>query len=191
MKNNKFEAIEALINLATNICIQNRESEIQQIDNEKKLILWIAGLATGLEIFILSNIKWSSLSCFASSLYIISSLAFIYNAFLALVSYQMVTRLQSLDIRIKRSYNKQCLFLTGILYSNLPKTEELLKDLESGEITLKLKNLEYLGNNGLLQSNIIKLAKRMNSIIDDSASKVLIFQFIVSICLFCIYQGLF
>lgn len=67
MTNNKAESIKMLIDQITNRCIQNRESSIQQIDNEKKLILWIAGLAIGLEIFILNTIKWGSLDWSLSS----------------------------------------------------------------------------------------------------------------------------
>lgn len=191
MKNTKLEAIETLINLVTNTCLQNKESEIQQIDNEKKLILWIAGLAIGLEIFTLNSIKWESLSRFTAFLYVLSGLAFMYNAFLALVAYQMITRLQSIDTKIKKSYNNQCIFLNGVLYSNLPKLQTLYEDLESGKITLKLKELEYFGRKELLKNPIIKWAKRANSIINESASKVLIFQFIASICLFCIYNRVF
>lgn len=109
-----------------------------------------------------------------------------YNTFLALVAYQMITRLQNIDTEIKKSYNDQYTFLIGNLHSNLSKAETLYQDLENDEITSKLSNLEYFGKKKLLKNPMIKLAKRMNSIIDESASRVLIFQFIVSICLFCI-----
>ena len=191
MFNKITESIETLINQVTNRCIQNRESEIQQIDNEKKLLLWIAGLALGLELFIINNIKWEHLNWFSAILYTISGLAFLYNAFLALVAYQMINNLHGIDAEIKKSYNLQCIFLIELIHSSPHKIEELNDDLKRGELTLKLMNLEYFGKKELLKNPIINLAKRMNRIVGDSASKVLIVHFIVSICLFCTYNRVF
>ncbi len=189
MNKTQNESIEKLINLVTDTCIQNKESEIQQIETMKKLNLWIFGLATGLEIFTLSNNKWEYLNGFSSWLFVFAGLTFIYNAFLALVVYQMVTRLQSVDSKLKESYNYQRLLLISALYSNFSNVEELRKDLESGELTTKLNGLEYFGRKDLLKNSIIKVSKRMSTVIDQSASKVLLAQFIISACLF-FYQQL-
>src|ERR1022692_1917608 len=82
-----FTEIEKITREISDTYIRHHESEIKYTQEKAKLTLWIIGLSIGIELFILNKLdKHEINSIYKSSLLIIISFVFVFNAFLGLLT---------------------------------------------------------------------------------------------------------
>lgn len=183
--------IEKITNQLTDAYLENNISDMNGFMEIKKLTLWIVGLATALELYLLNLYSLGDVIGISKFLFISSIALFLLNSIGALYLNKMVTYLYVASLKKQRDFNLQRVLILNSIDLGLQLKNDLLSDLKSKELPLKLVNLSYLANKKetnktATESNksIVKIAKRFVNLSDGYASYLLILQLLVSIVLF-------
>ncbi|WP_341902254.1 hypothetical protein [Fluviicola taffensis] len=180
--------VENMISSITDSLIQNKALEISETENTKKLNLWIIGLSTGVEMFMLNKISYSETYGFETFLFIVAGAFFMYNAFTGLYMNKTIVTVNNIDIADQRKLIYQKMMMIGLLKSNSNSNyaQEMLDDFHSGEMTLKMTNLNYFSSMKKEGEIILRVAKNLNSLSEKYTTIALIIQFSATIILFFI-----
>lgn len=180
--NNRFKT-ERFIEIVTDASVQHLESEIKSLSEKRKLTIWIAGLATALEVYILNRFSSVSIEGFNSFLYYTAGVTFLHNAFTALTTYRMTTDLVHLHLKQQDRYRYQRILILAALDRNNEFSQTIIQDTESAVFVLKLQELNYFNGKKAIDSPYVKLGKRLVHYSDKSASWILLIQLFASVIL--------
>lgn len=176
MTTTKIELLEKTINSTTDNFIQIKEIEIRKMENIQKLILWIVGLSTGLQLFLLNTVSYSQTKGFTSILFVVSLLAFAYNATSGFFNRKTVNSIIKIELSNLQKLNYQKVILLSQL--NSKNHEDLIKDFDSHIIVLKINDLEYYSEQNPKIKPAMNLAKKLSDKMEFYVSIVLVVQFI-------------
>ena len=186
MKIIDIENIEKLINLTTDSWIQNKEFEMRKTNDLKKLNLWIVGLSSGIQLFLFSNLPYSKTDGFTTWLFLVASLSFLYNAAMGLYNHKTVVGINSFEIQQQQRLNGQRILLISALSNRNKLQADLIGDYNSGELALKLIDLNYYIEQNHEVKSIVSTGKKLNQLTEYHTTIILIIQFIsVVILLIC------
>ncbi len=178
--------IRTIANQVTDTYTQNNTSDMNVLMEKKKLTLWITGLATALEVFLVNRYSWNELNGVLVILFIASIVLFMMNALGTLYLNKIVTNLYFQSSKKCQQFNLQRLKILIALEQNDSLQDQLLKDFESRELSEKLIDLDYLEGKKFSKKSILKLGRFLTLNSDDNASFLLILQICVMIALFII-----
>ena len=181
-----FSKIEKITNQLTDAYIQNSVSEMSALLERKKLTLWIVGLATALEVYLLNQYSWTDVKGFSAFLFVSSVVLFLLNSVGALYLNKMVTYMYVTGLKKQRDLNLQRVVILNAIDLDLPLKDKLLLDLNSKELPLKLIDLNYLEKKHKPNEWATRIANKLVDLSDGNASYLLILQLIISFILFLI-----
>lgn len=181
-----FSQIEKITNQVTDAYIQNSVSDLNALLERKKLTLWIVGLSTALEVYLLNQYSWSNVNGFSAFLFVSSVVIFLLNSIGALHFNKLVTTMYINGLAKQKNTNLQRVKILNALELNSSLVEKLREDFLSEELPIKIIRLEYLDKKETVNKSILKLANWLITKSDDNASYLLILQLIVSTILFLI-----
>lgn len=173
--------IEKITNQLTDTYMRAYSADLIAMFEKKKLSLWIAGLATGLELFVLNHFNLSELNGLSGFFFYFANCVFLFHSLWIVMVYKLWTNLNNLYLEIQKSYDFQRLNVLNSLTLENDLSFDVKADFESNEFTSKLTKLDYFGKKKLLNNFILKFAKWSLFKSDSGAFVLLIFQLIPSI----------
>jgi hypothetical protein len=179
----KSNKIERLIEIATEVSVEHLESEVKSLGEKRKLTLWIAGLATALEVYVLNRFSSNLPVGFYSFLYYTAGVVFLHNALTALTTYRMTTNLVDLHLKQQDRYRHQRLLLLTAIDRDNAFTQTIIQDYGTAALAQKIRDLDYFNGKKVLGSTYAKLGKRLVHYSDRSASFFLTMQVVSSLIL--------
>ena len=186
----KFEQIsskiEKITNQVTDVYIQNIRTELSALMEKKKLTLWITGLGTALELFLLNGQVWSSMSVISATFFIVAGALFLINAISTLYFNKMFTTLYGAQTGLQLDYNLQRLKILNSLIIKDSLRERLTIDLESNQLPERIVDFAYLKKEPLQGKSILKLSKWMVNRSDGNATFILLFQAVITLLFFLV-----
>ena len=177
--------IENLIVKSTSIYIENKDREIQKMNSFQKLILWMAGMSIGLQVFLFNMVSYSATNGFTTFLFILTVICFVYISSLSFYINKTIHLVNDIENSNIQKLNYQKLILESCLLHNTKLSKNLVKDFESGELILNIGTGKYLKEEDGQIKSAVSFLKKLNGIGERYISGVLILQFIsVAILLF-------
>lgn len=184
MKTKDLEIVEKLIYTATNSYIENKELEIRESENVKKLNLWIVSLTTAIELFLINTISYSEIRGFTKFLYISTVAIFIYNSIIGLYIAKMVVNSNNLESKYQRYLNEQRISMINVLNTHSDIRNNMLDDFYSEKLTEKIKQLHYYKQLHPLEKVLNLLGKGFNNYMEGSLTIALMIQFVAAALIF-------
>lgn len=176
--------IEKVTNLVTDALIESKASDMSGLMEQKKLTLWILGLATAAALFLVNRYSWSAVSGFSAFLFVSAIVLFFLNVIDTLYFYRLFTSLFIYDLSAQRRYRMQRMTVITALELDTSLCQVLVEDLQEDTLIIKLKGLKYHDKGEPHKGWIFTIGKILLGKGDEVASYLLILQLGVSLLLF-------